>query len=291
MRGNADALAAKAPCLIVGFKGLKGFSPRQIAEVQGEKWPGLRAETIDFPGFEDSPDHYCEQLSQTLETPEIRDRLVEALRPLVGHAEYVGLPAVLGLYRTREIHRRLEEGLGVRVFEIPTMPPGIPGLRMWERFSEELRGRGVRIHTDANVLAVRRNDSDFELDLGLYGRASETVRARNVLLAGGRCLGGGLRAKRDRLVEPLFGLPVRQPGGRDKWHGQDFLDAGGHPVNRAGLDVDDDFRPLDESGRPTQGLYAAGAILAGQDWVREKCGSGLALATALRAVEALTRSG
>jgi glycerol-3-phosphate dehydrogenase subunit B len=36
-------------------------------------------------------------------------------------------------------------------------------------------------------------------------------------------------------------------------------------------------------------LFAAGSILAHQDWVREKCGSGLALASAYGAVRAVER--
>jgi glycerol-3-phosphate dehydrogenase subunit B len=56
-------------------------------------------------------------------------------------------------------------------------------------------------------------------------------------------------------------------------------------VNRAGLEVDDRFRPLDKDGSPVPGVFAAGSVLAHQDWMREKCGSGLALATAYRCAQ------
>jgi glycerol-3-phosphate dehydrogenase subunit B len=80
-------------------------------------------------------------------------------------------------------------------------------------------------------------------------------------------------------------LPVHQPQGRREWHRDNFLDSRGHPVNRAGVEIDDSFRPLDRAGRPVfDTLFAAGSILAHQDWMRMKCGSGLAIATAYGAV-------
>jgi len=97
-----------------------------------------------------------------------------------------------------------------------------------------------------------------------------------------------LQADRHAVREPLFDLPVHQPERRDGWHRENFLDRRGHPVNRAGLQTDELFRPLDAAGRPAHPfLFAAGSILAHQDWMRMKCGSGLALSTALAAVESL----
>jgi len=87
--------------------------------------------------------------------------------------------------------------------------------------------------------------------------------------------------------ESIFDLPVHQPDKRSEWHCYEFLDPAGHPVNRAGLVTDDRFRPLDRSGNAAHDrLFAAGSILAYQDWMRQKCGSGLAIATAYAAVNA-----
>ena len=113
-----------------------------------------------------------------------------------------------------------------------------------------------------------------------------TLRTRVVLLASGRFIGGGLKTDRHKIRETIFNLPIVQPAGRQQWHRRDFLDLQGHPVNRAGIEVDDAFRPLNTSGRPFHDrLFAAGSILAHQDWIRMKCGSGLAIATAYAAVK------
>jgi glycerol-3-phosphate dehydrogenase subunit B len=85
-------------------------------------------------------------------------------------------------------------------------------------------------------------------------------------------------------------LPVHQPKHRTEWHCKNFLDPKGHSINRAGLEIDDAFRPLDGNGHPAfETLFAAGSILAHQDWKRMKCGSGLGIATAFAAVNSFVR--
>jgi glycerol-3-phosphate dehydrogenase subunit B len=114
----------------------------------------------------------------------------------------------------------------------------------------------------------------------------ETLEADGFILATGRFIGGGLAAARDAIRETLFGLPVAQPPTRHLWHRDQFLDPRGHPVNQAGLEIDDRFRPLGVDGSCAfENLFAVGSVLAHQDWVRTKCGAGLAIATAHAAVE------
>jgi glycerol-3-phosphate dehydrogenase subunit B len=99
-----------------------------------------------------------------------------------------------------------------------------------------------------------------------------------------------LHADRKRIKETIFDLPVYQPANRTEWHRREFLDSGGHPVNRAGLEIDDSFRPLKGHHQPAfQTLFAAGSILAHNDWKRIKCGAGLAIASAFGAVKSLTQ--
>ena len=117
----------------------------------------------------------------------------------------------------------------------------------------------------------------------------ETLQADGIILATGRFLGGGLAADQERIVETIFGLPVTQPPERNLWHRSRFLDHRGHPVNEAGLEIDDRFRPLGTDGKcALENLFAAGSVLAHQDWVRTKSGAGLAIATAYGAIEGLS---
>jgi glycerol-3-phosphate dehydrogenase subunit B len=292
MWGGVEVIANKRPCLIVGFEGLSEFSAHQIAATLGEQWGALRAISIPFPG-----DEYMrglsagEMMAQSLELSRNRERLAQAILPHLKDAQAVGVPAVLGMHRTDEIVAELQTRVGVTVFEIPTMPVSVPGLRLNDAFYRELPLRGVKHFAQERVLEVRRDHGlDFLLSVG-NKEVQHIVRTRGIILASGRFWGRGLYADRKRVREAIFDLPVYQPKDRAEWHRLDFLDPRGHPINEAGLDVDDMFRPLGDSGRAAYDtLFCAGSILAHQDWMRMKCGSGLAIATAYGAVNGFLRS-
>jgi glycerol-3-phosphate dehydrogenase subunit B len=48
----------------------------------------------------------------------------------LGKAAWVGFPAVLGIQHVMQVKRELERILALPVFEIPTMPSSIPGIRL-----------------------------------------------------------------------------------------------------------------------------------------------------------------
>lgn len=282
------ALEQKAACLIVDICGLRGFSARQIVGTLQTDWPELTAATIDLPQESRLGPKYAEHIARGLEVPAARRTLAAAIRPHVNKVNYLGLPAILGIHDTTGIRRDLEAMLELPVFEIPTMPPAIAGVRLKEAFDEHLPKQGVRTFFHQRVLSARcRSDGRFALEVGKTDPEFRVV-ADSLLLATGRFLGKGLVAERKGIREPLLNLPVHQPSDRRGWHRETFLDPRGHAINRAGIEVDDGFRPVDAKGRVIhENLYAAGSILAHQDWMRTKSGTGLAVATAFGAVETL----
>ncbi|MBT8369666.1 MAG: glycerol-3-phosphate dehydrogenase subunit GlpB, partial [Deltaproteobacteria bacterium] len=257
-----------------------------IASALQSQWPDLHTARISFPGMDHLSEVYAEHMASALILPPNRVKLAEAVKPHLNSAKAVGLPAILGLYRTQEVVSDLEELIGASVFEIPSIPPSVPGLRLKEAFERGLRAKGVQYFSQNRVLEVRpKADGGFELDIGRM-EAEHSVQSRGIILASGRFIGGGLHADRKRIKETLFDLPVYQPVSRGEWHRRDFLDAQGHLVNQAGLEIDDSFRPLKSSGQPAfHTLFAAGSILAHNDWKRIKCGAGVAIASAFGAVK------
>lgn len=282
-----DAYEEKAPCLFVDFRGLKEFSARQISSALRGTWPATRTLRVTFPGTEGRNEVHAAHLARALEMAGVREALAEAIRPEIGDAQYVGFPAVLGIKRTPAIIEHLGKLLGAPVFEIPMMPASVPGFRLKELFDTELPRRGLLRLIDKRVESVNRTDNgNFLLAIG-GNDETVLIQARAVVLATGRFMGKGLISDRKGIYEPIFNLPLHQPEGRLAWHHKEFLHPGGHPVNRAGVEVDDCFRPVDAAGAVVHGnLFAAGSILAHQDWMRMKCGSGLAIATAYAAVNA-----
>jgi glycerol-3-phosphate dehydrogenase subunit B len=290
MWNGVKAFKERRACLLIDIRGLKGFSARQIAAAFRNEWPDLRTACISFPGTDHVSEVYTEHMANALVLSQNREKLAQAVRPHVKDAQAVGMPAIVGLYRSNEVLADLEKLIEVPVFEIPTMPPCVSGLRLREAFERGLRAKGVEYFSQKRVLEVNHSgEGDFELGIGKV-TVEHRVQSKGVILASGRFIGGGLHADRKRIRETIFDLPVHQPGSRTEWHREDFLDPRGHPINRAGLEIDDAFRPLDSSGRPAfETLFATGSILAHQDWKRMKCGSGLGIATAFAAVKSFMR--
>lgn len=274
-----------APCLLVDFAGLKGFSARQIAARLGSAWPTLRTVRLSIPQLQG--ELQPERLGRFLENRDHCRQLAADIRRHRLNARAVGLPAVVGIHRTRSNFEQMQKALGVPLFEIPTMLPSVPGLRLRETFERHLPQLGVRAWYQQRVSAVETSRGhDFRLRIGSAGEGF-WARSQAVILATGRFFGQGLHAHRTGIHETLFDLPVQQPPQRKDWHHKDLFHPAGHAINRAGLAVDACFRPVDAHRRRVYPrLFAAGSILAQQDWVREKCGSGLAIASAYGAVNA-----
>ncbi len=291
MVAGATALAARTPSLLIDFRGLREFSAAQIVATLADRWPGLRHARIEFPNSENSPELYGAHLAGALESADTRERTIGVVKPLLGAAQAVGFPAVLGLERATQVHAAFEAALGVPVFEIPTIPTSVPGLRLLAALERAVAASGVERRHRARVCGLVYDPAGKTATLELDDLAGgERVVARSVVMATGRFNGRGLTADRCGVRESILDLPVSQPDSREAWHQRDFLAPAGHPINRAGLMVDDTWHPLDATGKAAwSGLFAVGSILAHQDWMRSKCGSGLAIATAWAAVEQVAR--
>lgn len=278
-------LERNLPCLIVDIAGLRGFSATQIVQSLQDVWPGLRAMHVVFPETDGMGELYPEMTARAMESAQIRSRFADAVRTGLGDAQVVGVPAVLGISDSTAVLRDLEERLGVPVFEIPGIPPSVPGIRLKETFERALPEMGVCAHFQHRVFNLQADAMGFRLSLGRMAPEKE-ITARSVLLATGRFFGGGLVAEKHRIRESLLDLPVVQPLDRSGWHRADFFDTRGHPIHRAGIDVDAAFRPIGPSNDVFHPLlFAAGSILAHQDWIRSKSGVGIAVCTAYAAVE------
>lgn len=285
---SIKAYKEKWPCLIADFRGMKGFSGRQLVEVLGDKWPGLRSVKIHLPELKGEA--YPKHLARSMETREMRESLIQALKPHVKGEKAVGFPAIMGLCKTLKVISHIEQELGVEVFEIATMPPSVAGSRIWAIYEKGILKKGVNVQFQKQVLSVEQSeDKSFIFDIG-HTEKELRVQAKGAVLCSGRFFGKGLSADRKKVKESIFNLPVFQPESRSQWHDHDFLSSKGHRLNYAGIETDEFFRPLNSKRSPAyENLYAAGSILAHQDWMRMKCGSGLGIATAYKAVESFIR--
>jgi glycerol-3-phosphate dehydrogenase subunit B len=267
--------------LIAGFRELRDFFPPLVAANLSAQGITARGAYLKLPPTNRKLDFNTRTFAQLFDDPAFRQDVGRQLRELKGDATRIGLPAVLGLRDPLGVVADLQRSSGAQIFEIPTLPPSVPGMRLFAIFQDAIIKAGGRIQIGSEV--VRGTNTDDRLT-AVYTEAAareQLHRANAFLLATGGVAGGGIRTDHTGAVwETALDLPLQAPTGRGEWFAPRFLADGGHPVYRAGVAVDEQLRPLDGTGRRVyQNVAVAGAALAGADPVRERCYSGLALAT------------
>jgi glycerol-3-phosphate dehydrogenase subunit B len=293
----AGDLSRTEPMLIVGFKGMRDFYPELIAENLTKLGYPTRADFLDIKLITDQRDRNTVQLAQGLDTKEKRYMLADALQKIVRPGERIGLPAILGMAHHLTLLAELKEKTKSPIFEIPTLPPSVPGVRLFTALREHIRSMGVRVEAGVEVINCHTSAAN-----GSPGKVewveSETSarpwrqRAPKFLLATGGILGGGFDSNIDGKVwETIFNLPLTVPQKRTEWFEARFLSETGHPVFNGGVAVNANFQPIDQAGKPLySNLWATGNLLAQSDPIQERSLEGTAVAAGIAAAQALVRA-
>jgi len=264
--------------LLVGFQGFRDFYAEYAAAGLG-----CRGENLTLPEIA-GRNNSATSLARLLEMPFFREQVsAEIVRRLRGET-CVGFPALLGLRNPMEILEDLECRTKVSVFEIPILPPSIPGMRIFNRFRQVLIAEGATFLLGSPVGKILRENKTCKAVEILHPPVTSTYEADRFILATGRFMGGGLSADEETVRETLLDLPLMAGIPREFWFERDFLGGKPHTVHKIGVRTDGDLRPLDEGGDPAfENLWAAGTILSGQCWIDEKSREGIELATGYRA--------
>jgi glycerol-3-phosphate dehydrogenase subunit B len=289
---TAGAMASGRRVLIASIRGFRDFYPQLVAENLASSEMGVDASWVELDWSGDATDLVPTRLWRQLREPAVRHQLASMLRPSMDGVEAVGLPAILGRTESQAVRHDLEEQLGRPVFEIPTLPPSLPGLRLFDLLRGALRRAGGRLILGSTAAEFRADGRRV-----LAVRASEENRhdeyeAGAFVLATGGMGAGGIEVDASRQArEPVFDLPLSGvPGEAEDWVDTEYFRE--QPFDRAGVRVDGSMRPVDAAGEAIfDNLFVVGAELAGAEPWREKSGEGISLVTALRAAEAILEDG
>jgi anaerobic glycerol-3-phosphate dehydrogenase B subunit len=143
-------LRAGGRFVFVGFKGFKDFHPSLLADnlTRAELATPVtaRALVLDPPPSRRG-DLSGRVMAGRFDAGELGDWIVSALDGKVDADERIGIPAVLGLRHADATWQALEAKLGRSIFEVATLPPSIPGIRLYETLAKQLRDAGTRAST------------------------------------------------------------------------------------------------------------------------------------------------
>lgn len=289
---NGD-LSRGGRMLVAGFKELRDFYPGLAAENINRQKLGVRATAVTLnapPPVAGKMNVTPLELAHAFEQPAFRRQVAQAIKQHSRGYSRVGLPAVLGLDRHAEVLADLQKQLGKTVFEITTLPPSVPGRRLFDALRRNLVQAGGRMILGSTVADASLNNGRVtHIRIETVNRL-KPIQADNVVLATGGLFGGGIQTGADgRVWEPIFDLPVTADSNRHRWFRRTFLPATGQPVAGYGLKVNRRLNPLNPNGSPVaENLYAVGAVIAGSVWTRGRTGNGIAIATAAAVATQLT---
>lgn len=274
----AGDLRRSEPMLIVGFRQLPDFYAALVAANLSTQGVPAHAITLDLARLRRRRFTTTSLLAGLFEEAAFRREVVEAVAPAIGEAARVGFPAVLGMQRPLEVIEDLEQRLAREVFEIPTLPASVPGMRLHGLLVGAIEEAGGSVFHGMKAVGAAHAEGRITAVYTEAAARRQVLHAEAFVLASGGILGGGLVAGWDGSVaETVFDLPLVTPS---RWFQPEFLHPAGHPIYRAGLAVDGSLRPTDSAGRVVhQNLFAAGAVLAHGEVLRERSLDGVAVAT------------
>lgn len=284
-------LRAGGRFVFVGLKGFKDFHPTLIADnLNHARVPipiDARALELALPPNR-RVDLSGRVIAGRFDTDSLTVWLAGALEHRVDPDERIGLPAVLGLRSGDASWEELEQRLQRTVFEVATLPPSVPGMRLFEALSGALRAGGARIMLGVRAVGARTNEGRIEAVDVANATGTVSYPVSSVVLASGGFASGGLELDSFGTThETVFRLPLIGLPDTDRVRfAPHYFDA--QPLATAGVATDDQLRPIDGSGSPVyENLHAAGAILGGATPWKEQSGTGISVATGYAAAEAI----
>ena len=289
---RGELLETAASALVVSVEGLKDSHPALVTS-QLRRYPHLAAVTWHEAHLENPIPGAHRNLSpldiaRYVESPEGTAWLAAGLRkPLrATPADVVLLPPVCGL--SNAAWEAVAAAVPVPLVEMPTLPPGVGGLRLYTALKSELQARDVDMVENALVTGAECDGKHCAALVAETACGRRRFAAKAFVMATGGFMGGGFLSSPGEARETVFGLPVLQADGSllparpEDWSDQNIF--GNHAFASAGVMVNAAMSPLRIDGTPAlNNVFFAGRSVGGYDFASEKSGNGVAVATAWRA--------
>ena len=306
---------------VTGLGSLRGawLSPNSVPTVQGnETFPHKRIAVLGIEGYHDfqpqllaanlvlNPQFaHCEVTSGFLNIPQLDElrqnarefrsvniaQLLEhklAFNDLVNEiiesaqgANAVLLPACFGL-ENQEFMNALRDATKLALFELPTLPPSLLGMRQRIQLRRKFESLGgLMINGDSALNAHFEGDRVHCIKTRLL--EDEEIIADNFVLAAGSFFSKGLVSEFDKIYEPVFESDIIGVEGfndKDRFSWTNHRFANPQPYQSAGVAINEHCQ-VQKRGQFLANLYATGNVIGGFNALELGCGSGVAVVTAL----------
>ncbi len=279
--------------VFVGIDGFRDFHPELAADnfrlhAAFENLQ-ISSATVTIAGFEHLKRNPCElrsiDIARLLRNDDALKAFADQLLRIASPSDLVVMPAIMGNGDGLIWLNKLQKLTGLRIHEVPTMPPSLLGIRIEEAMSRAfIRQGGVHLRGDqvtGGEFTYTGQTAQLEK---VYTRnlQDHALQATRFILATGSFFSQGLQANHQQILEPIFGLDVAPYHQRESWHQDDFFTAQSHPFLEMGVLTNHKLNPSIKQ-HTVSNLFCAGAILAHYNPISEGSGGGVAVCTGFHA--------
>jgi len=282
---NSDITEFEGKVLVVGFRGHSDFYPeyacKSFNEYGKQFAPNSKATyiatTIELPSMAGRTKLTNAELGSKLDSEDgIKELAFELMRIITSTCDIklILLPPVLGYENYNANKDYLENATGVKVSELLAGGHSIAG----QRLSDAMKGGAEKLGVSFNYKCTATN---IEVEGGIYAvkyqqnGVEKEMKAKAVVLATGSFIGGGITANREDLTAAVINEPLGRVS-EDMVNKKVFA-AGGQKFTKIGVKTYKDLRLA--QGKLSGGIYVCGEIMEGYDWVYERSGGGVAVAS------------
>lgn len=278
---------------VLGIEGYHDFQPQLLAEnlKQNRQFEHCRIEIgyLHIPELDylrhNAREFRSVNISQVLEHKLAFNDLVQEIKQAANGADAVFLPACFGM-ENQDFFTSLKQTTGLNLYELPTLPPSLLGMRQRKRLREHFEKLGgLILNGDKALRAEIKNHYVQTLYTQLH--QDTPLSADHFVLASGHYFSSGIIAEFDRIREPIFDLDIIGYGKFDNndrlsWTEQRFSSP--QPYQSAGVKINNKCQ-THKCGEILINLYAVGSVIGGYNNLELGCSSGVAIVTALSVAE------
>ncbi|MGX2947520.1 glycerol-3-phosphate dehydrogenase subunit GlpB [Frederiksenia canicola] len=282
---------------VLGIEGYHDFQPQLLADnlKQTPSFAHCELSTayLHIPELDQLRDNAREfrsvNIAQLLEHKLAFADLVKEIQQASQGAEAIFLPACFGL-DDQSFFNALKQAVGLAIFELPTLPPSLLGIRQ----HKQLRARfeqlgGLMLNGDKALKAKFDNGKVSHIYTQLHQQ--DPIMAEHFVLATGSYFSNGLVAEFEQIFEPIFhsdiiGCKTFDKTDRLSWTANRF--SAPQPYQSAGVAINSRCQ-VQKEGEFVPNLYAIGNVLGGFNSLELGCGSGVAVVTALTVADEILK--
>ncbi|WP_280768488.1 FAD-binding protein [Salipaludibacillus daqingensis] len=207
----------KGDILIVGLNGIIDFQPTYVKENLMKERPDLNVSTVTVDFFKGSGRVLSQvDAARAMDDKQVRARFITSLKnemrtKEIATPDLMIFPSCLGMVNHKDVIEDLNDSIGP-VTEAPGLPPNAAAIRLHDALHHYAVKKGVRFYEDETVFHAKVYDGVVTEVLTGNQTKPQAIKLKQLVVASGGILGGGLEQVSTGLSDRTLSLPITSEG-------------------------------------------------------------------------------